>query len=99
MVSNITGLLNATTVLDLVSYSNTATDGVFASGFIMMVFFMLLLSFKNRDFIENLGTSSFACFVLSLFLVVVGVLNFYFLIQFGIGFILAAFIMYMRGNR
>ena len=74
---NITGFQDATTISDMVVYSNNITDQVFMGVFTYALFFMFLMIFKkSSDFEESIIASSFIMFILSLFLRNMGLVNF-----------------------
>jgi Cu/Ag efflux pump CusA len=62
---NMTQLQEAYTVSKLVVFANDATQGVLFSLFIIVIFFVMLMTFKRWDFQDSLLTSSFLCLILS----------------------------------
>lgn len=76
-IYNITGLQTADSITDIIVWNNTVTSQVFVSSFMISLFFIFFLIFKkNNDFEESVLASSFACFVLSLFLRQMNLINF-----------------------
>jgi len=83
MTYDLTNLTSAVWGYELLAYANEVTNNVFIGGFMIFLFITILLSLSTRtDFIEALATANIVCFMASLFLVGMGMLNFQFLIVF-----------------
>lgn len=83
---NLTQLQAADTVSDVFIYSNDMSQGVLAGLFLIAVFFVLLIAMKRFEFAKALLSSTFACFVLGLFLRNTGTIAFFLCVLFGVGF-------------
>jgi hypothetical protein len=68
MTYNMTQLQAADSLFKLVQYANDATTGFVVIGFLLSVFFIMLLALKRYEFSKALLVSSTVCFLLSLFL-------------------------------
>lgn len=92
---NITRLVNAESVSDIVIFANESTGDLLFGLFILALFFIMMMVMRKYEFTNTLLVSSFSCFVLSAILSYGGLLN----ILFPIGFItimaLTAFYMVM----
>lgn len=75
---NMTILQNATTVSDLVVYSNTISRGIVTGMFVIALFFIILMVNKKQDFDKVLAADSFICFVISTLLFAAHMINFMF---------------------
>ena len=76
MVTNISGLRNVTTMMDLIIFENNHTGGLLSGLFLIFIFLLMLLSFRRYDFDISLATSSSICAVLGSFLMAAGLVNF-----------------------
>jgi len=79
---NITALQEADTVFGLLEYANNSTEGMLMGGFMLAIFFVMLMVLKKWDFIDSLAASGFVCFILSSILVYGKLLNMVFPIMF-----------------
>jgi|26BtaG_2_1085354.scaffolds.fasta_scaffold01132_3 membrane-associated HD superfamily phosphohydrolase len=85
---NITTLQNANTVSDIFIFANSVSAGQAGDGgilfglIIIAIYFILIMRLKKYDFDEAILAVSFACFVLSIFLVQAKLLNFIFILIF-----------------
>lgn len=97
---NITNLTTSTNFYELVDFTNEATEGIMGVGFIMAMFFILLFTFMRKyEPKESITLSSFLCFIISIFLVYLRLLNPTFLWGFGVITSLGVFWMYKtRGS-
>lgn len=94
---NLTNLTTATTVTDLVSYSNEVTDGLLVALFITAIFGILLMAFAIKNGLPKGGlAASTICFVLSILLRNAGMINFLFVIFFAVIMAISAFYLYVR---
>ena len=88
MTINLTGLDNATNVLDLVTYVNTNASGMFITLVLVALFFILFMNLRKYGAIDALIGAAFPSFILSILFKSLGLINFAFVILF---FIITAF--------
>lgn len=89
MVENITGIKTAQTFYDLIAYNNYITGGLFMGFFLVSIFFIITFVLMRRsEPREAIWVSSFLCFMFSLMLGVLKMVNSKFTIGFLIVFIL-----------
>jgi hypothetical protein len=101
---NLSGIENATTISELVIQANRITEGttqltsggILVSGFLVGIFVIMLMGLK-RFGVQGIATSSFVCFIFSIFLRTTGLINFMFVIAFGA--VTAFSVMYMVLNK
>jgi hypothetical protein len=80
---NLTNLTGSDTIVDLIVYSNQATNGIIVQGFLIAIFFILTMGFMVKSkFEDSVMASSFICFILSLFLRQAELVSFIFVIGF-----------------
>ncbi len=79
---NLTGLQNATTVVDLVNFANQQTDNLIGGFFIIAIFFVITVALvrKGYDFLQTVSVASFVCLVLSVFGRYMGFVSVYFVL-------------------
>jgi len=71
---NMTCIKAAETVVDVVLCANEATTrgeigyGILVPGFLIAIFFVMLMALKKDDILESLVASSTICLILSMFL-------------------------------
>lgn len=82
MSYNLTQLQNANNTLDIVTYANESTGGVFLGIMVIGIFFITLFVLKKWEFDEALFPASFICFVISAILTYTDLLNFIFPLLF-----------------
>lgn len=82
VVYNLTNLHNLTSFPSLISVTNEATNGLLIGMFILLIWVVLLMAFLKFDFLKAIASSSFVCFLLSIFLVYLDLLNIIFLLGF-----------------
>lgn len=63
---NLTALKSTDSVSKLFCIANTSTEGILMLGFIIALFFIILLVLKRWEFDKALLVSSWSCFILSL---------------------------------
>jgi hypothetical protein len=94
---NLTNLTNAKTLPDLVVIANNATNQIFMGGYLVAFFIIMLMGLLVKfKFEESLLASSFACFILSLFLRQAQLINFTFVIGFLIITAMMGLYMFMK---
>ena len=87
---NLTALKNAETIVDVIIAANNAYPNnaqgpqLLVGGFLVALFVVLLMMMKKANFTDRLLVASWLCFVLSLFLRVAELINFYFVIGFSL---------------
>jgi len=80
---NLTGLMQADTIEDLIVVANNATNQIFIGGFLIAIFIVMLMVFIGRfEWERSVLASSFVCFILALFLRQANMINFIFVIAF-----------------
>ena len=79
---NETTLQAATTISALTIWANDATGGILLGLFMIAIFIVMLFVLKPWDFELGLATSGLSCFILSMFLTYMDVLNFIFPLAF-----------------
>ena len=82
MTYNITALQQATNVYTLLQYANDASLGILVGGFMIVIFFALLMMAKNVEISKRLLGAGFLCFGFSLLLRFANLMNFEFVILF-----------------
>jgi|WetSurMetagenome_2_1015567.scaffolds.fasta_scaffold573360_1 hypothetical protein len=63
---NITALANATNVSDIFAAANSFTGGILFGLFTLAMFFIMVMSFRNRTLEDNLIVSGWLSFIISL---------------------------------
>lgn len=80
---NITGLMAADTIEDLIVVANNATGQIFIGGFLIAIFVIIIMIFLGRfSFEKSILASSFVCFLIALFLRQANMIHFIFVIAF-----------------
>lgn len=75
MTFNMTQLQQANTIMKVVVYSNDSTGGVLMIGFMLAIFFVMLLAMKRYPFPKALLATSGISFVISVLFVYAKLLN------------------------
>jgi len=85
IVTNLSNLTRGNqTFYDIVKYTHDVTNDMMGMMFIVVIFVMLISTFMRRnDFESSLLVSSFLCFGLSIIMVSIELLNFWFIFMFG----------------
>jgi len=98
VVYNITGLFgNVSSVSNLVTISNTASNGLLVGLFILAIWLVLLLAFlRLGDFLRAFTGSSFVVFLISIFAVYLDWLNILFLLAFLFFSAVGTFLLYLE---
>ena len=63
---NVTALANATNVFGLFTAANQYSNNLMFNLFVLAMFFIMVMSFRNRPLEDNLIVSTWLCFILSL---------------------------------
>ena len=71
-ISNLTGITNT---YDIAKFANEASGGILFNGFILIVFFIMLLVLKKYDFDRALLASSWLAFIISVIGWSIGLVN------------------------
>lgn len=79
---NLTNLTNANTPVDIIIFANENVKGSLFGGFIIALWFVFFIIMKKYSFERAFLTSSFLCFLISIFFVNATLINFYFIIVF-----------------
>lgn len=79
---NMTTLTNADTIFGLVNYANDSSDTLLMGLFLISIFIILMFVFLKWNFENSVLTASYVCFILSVFLVYIDFLNFYYSLFF-----------------
>ena len=83
MVTNISGLQNATSFYDVLVYDNFITGQLFVGLFLIALVFIVFMMVKGREeFEESILVASFAGLVFSIFLKALNLINFMYVIAF-----------------
>jgi len=82
MAINITEFQSSNSLVDVVSFVNNSSGGLFVSLFMLAFFFVLFLNLRKYGTTDALLSSSFACFIVSIFLKAAALINFQFVILF-----------------
>lgn len=94
---NITELMQADSIPDLVITANNASNQIFMGGYMVAFFIIMMLVLLIKfKFDESVLASSFACFIASLFLRQAQLINFVFPLAFLIMMAMMGFYMYMK---
>lgn len=72
---DITNATNISGVYDIAEFANQASNGILFNGFIIVVFFIMLLVLKKYDFDKAFLASSWLAFILSLVGWSIGLVN------------------------
>ena len=84
---NLSGLQNATTVVDVIIYANNTVDQILVGGFMLAFFIIMTTALLRRyDILESITVASFVCFFVSSFLRLAGLVSFNFPLLFALGF-------------
>lgn len=94
---DLNAITNATGFGDIITTANSFSQGVMSKMFIIAVFVVIVLSFRQQDFEINIAIGSFICFILSLLMSYAEWLTFYFPIGFLL--ILALDMLYIYTRR
>ena len=95
-ITNLTNLTSAQNTYELVKFANDVTLGYLSVLFIISVFIILtIISMKNYEFDEALTLSAFISFGISIYLSVIGLINFKFIIFFAVIFSIGGFWIYI----
>lgn len=95
MAYNLTALYNASNAADLATFANDATNGLLFAGFCLAVF-IVALTRTQSDIAGRLAVASYVCFVLSGVMILLGVLNWIFLVLFAVVAALSTLWMYLH---
>lgn len=96
MSYNITQLQEAENLMDIFTYANESSSNILIGSFMIAIFFVLLMAFRNWDLAESLMASSFVCLVLSMMLVYAELLTFMFPLFFLALLAFTGFFVYTR---
>ncbi len=100
MVTNLTNLTGATDIYSIVVFDNQVTGGIMGMGFIIVIFMMLTMNFlKGYDLERSVLASSFLSFMLSIMMTSIGLLNYYFIIAFGVIMAFDGFYVYISSRK
>lgn len=91
---NLSQLQASETVSAVFIYANDMSQTILAGAFLFAIFFILLMAMKRFEFAKALLSSTFACFILSLFLKSTGAIGFFLVILFGTGFAFTVFYVF-----
>jgi hypothetical protein len=92
---NLTDLVNSNTPADVFTFVNVNTNGIFFGGFMIALWFTFFLIMKKFSFERSFITTSFLCFLISIFFVYGGFLSFYFCIVFATMTLFGGFWIYL----
>ena len=79
---NTTALQGATSILDIFKYANDSTGSILFGSFMIAIFIVMLMILKRWEFDSALLTSSWLCFILSMFLAYSKLINIMFPLMF-----------------
>jgi len=81
---NLSGLQNATTVVDVVNYANSVTSNLVGGFFILSIFFIILVNLlrKGEDFADSMAVASFVGFIISAIARYLGFVSLYMVVAF-----------------
>ena len=82
MTYNVSLLSSVGTIRELFVVSNTYSNDIFTNLMMFGIFLIMLMALKRFSFQYAFFASSFACFVLSLFLMYAELLNFYWVLAY-----------------
>lgn len=96
MVNNLTNLTGTSTIYGLVEYSNQVSTGIIGMGFVISTFIILVMVFLRKDLNiqKSILVSSFICFIFSLMLRNIELLEVIFVIDFAVMTVLAGLWVY-----
>ena len=83
MAYDLDALGSAGSIKELFAYSNTVTNDLFMTLFLVCIFFVFFIALKRYSFTDALLSSSFMTFVLSLFLLMADLISIMYPILFG----------------
>ena len=83
----------------LALFANDASNGVLFGFFVIGLFFLILLAFRNSDFEDSLLVASFICFVVSAVATYGGYLNIIFSLAFLLLLALTGFFVWTTKNQ
>jgi len=92
---NMTTLTNADTIFGLVNYANDSSETLLMGLFLIAIFIILMFMFLKWNFENSVLTASYVCFTLSVFLVYIDFLNFYYSLFFLVTMSFAALYNYV----
>lgn len=79
---NVTALSESSDLWGVASFANDSAGGLLWGGFLLAWFFIMMLSLRGYNFEDNLLVSSWACFIIGLFLSYAGLVNTIFVFGF-----------------
>ena len=92
---NLTNLTNANSPGDIIVFANNNTSGMLIGGMVISLWFVFFIVMKKYSFERAFVTSSFLCFIISIFFVYGGFISFYFLIVFATLTLFGGFWIYL----
>ena len=92
---NLTNLSTAQTPMDIISFANDNTQGMLFGGFLISLWFVMFIVLKKYSFERAFVTSSFLCFIISIFFVSAQLVTFHYSIVFGVMTLFGGFWMYL----
>ena len=95
---NTTNLSLSNSPTDIIVWANDNTQGVLFGGFVIALWFVFFLILKKYSFERAFVTSSFLCFLISIFFVNSGFVTFHYLIVFGVMTLFSGFWIYLDPN-
>lgn len=102
MVNNLTNLTGTTSFYEIIEFNNSVTDGLFIHLFMVSFFFILFMIFMgklNNEIDKALLGCSFLCLLLSITLVAIELLYYYYIFIFGVITGLSVFWVYVNKSK
>jgi hypothetical protein len=92
---NLNDLQNVTSVVSMTDYIAKTTNGMFFQLLLVIMFVVMLMALIRTGFQSAVMTSAFLCWILSIYLVYLGYVNFIYSIIFFVIAIMMLFYMYV----
>lgn len=93
---NITALYNLSSAVTVTDYVSQSTNGVFFEALMVLIFAVMVISLIRYSLESALLTSSFLCFILSLYLTYLNYINFAYTLAFAGIMIFTGLFMYIN---
>jgi 4-amino-4-deoxy-L-arabinose transferase-like glycosyltransferase len=93
-MTNITNITNIDNLYDVAEFTNSATGGIFWAALMTCIFIILVMNLRQFGIDKAVASASFACLMMSILLLSIGLINIIAPIIFGMA--LAGTLFYIR---
>lgn len=81
---NLTAVQESNGLIDLVVAANTASQELLMAGVLISIFIVFLFMLRKNDIADSVLVSGFVCFLFSVFLRTAGLIDFMYVLGFGL---------------